>query len=214
MSPPSAPHWRAEPPADFRGPCVALIHGLLAGEHMERHLLSHLREAGHADVSLYSNHLSPRQIAARLLPAARSGRAIVLVGFSQGGFQVVKVAWALHRLGVAVDLLVTLAAGGYGRWFPAQWGANPRRLPPGVGLCLCYHAEGDALGSDRVPARNFVAAQAAARVENVRYPAALRIDHVELVRCYPQERVHPEVRRQFLDRLLSELAALDAAVRA
>lgn len=204
----SAPSWRAEPPEGHRGPCVALIHGLMAGEHMEKHLLTWLRAAGHADVSLYSNHLSPRQVAACLLPAARSGRAIVLVGFSQGGFQVVKVAWALHRLGVAVDLLVTLAAGGYGRWFPAQWGVNPRRLPPGVGLCLCYHAEGDALGSDRVPGRNFVAAQAAAQVENVRYPAALRIGHVELVRCYPQERVHPEVRGLFLDRLLAELARL------
>lgn len=206
----ASPAWLATPAADHRGPCVALIHGLLAGPHMASHLLSWLREAGHQDVSLYSNHLPPRHIAERLLPAARAGRRIVLVGFSQGGFQVVKVAWALHRLGVAVDLLVTLAAGGYGRWFPAQWGARPRDLPPGVGLCLVYHAEGDRLGTDRVVARNFVAAGAAARVENVRYARALGIGHVELVRCYPAARVHPEVRRQFLDRLLAELARLEA----
>lgn len=207
----ASPAWLAEPAADHRGPCVALIHGLLAGPHMASHLLSWLRAAGHADVSLYSNHLSPRRIAERLLPAARAGRRIVLVGFSQGGFQVVKVAWALHRLGVSVDLLVTLAAGGCGRWFPAQWGARPRDLPPGVGLCLAYHAEGDRLGTDPSPARNYVPDAAAARVENVRYPAAMRIGHVELVRCYPDGRVHPEVRRQFLERLLAELARLEAA---
>ena len=36
-------------------------------------------------------------------------------------------------LGVVVVGFVLHAAGGAGRWYPAQWGFNPRRLPAAIG---------------------------------------------------------------------------------
>jgi pimeloyl-ACP methyl ester carboxylesterase len=206
---PAPVNWRATPPDTYRGPRLALVHGLAAGNHMERHLLAFLREAGYADTTLYSNYTRPGAIALDLALATRAGRPIALVGYSQGGFQMVKVSHELARVGVPVDLLVTIAAGGGGRLYFPQIGANPRRIPANVKRCLNYYAEGDWLGTDPVPALNIARAEAAStHVENIAFPRGSGIDHVGIVRCYPPERVAPLVRTQLLDRLLQELAAL------
>lgn len=212
---PAAPAWRPVLPEAYRGPRIALIHGFLAGAHMQRHLLRLLREAGHADSTLYSNHRSPVAIARELAPAAADGRAIVLIGYSQGGFQVIKVARALARLGVPVALLVSCAAGGVGRWHPAQWGFDPRPLPGNVRRCLNAFSGADRMGTDRPHARNLVHQNGHAElVENIFFADPLGVDHVALVRCYPPARVHPAVREHLLERLLSELARLGPDVAA
>ena len=68
--------WIAQAPADYQGPRIALVHGLFAGNHMERHLLTFLRKAGFADTTLYSNHLSPDAIARDMAAAVKAGRSI------------------------------------------------------------------------------------------------------------------------------------------
>ncbi len=201
--------WRAQAPADYRGPRIALIHGLLAGEHMQKHLLRFLREAGYADTTLYSNHHSVRAIADDLAGAAGEGRAIALIGYSQGGFQVLKVAQLLSRRQLPVALVVSYAAGGAGRWYPAQWGFNPRRLPAGVRRYLNAFSGADFMGTDKPHARNFMPDNGEAElVENIFFPAALGIDHIAMARCYPAARLHPALKEQLLDRLLAELARL------
>lgn len=207
---PLLPSRRPEVPSGYRGPRIALIHGLLAGAHMQKHLLRFLREAGYADSTLYSHHRPARSIAAELATSA-DGRAIVLIGYSQGGFQVYKVAQELTRHGVPVALLVSYAAGGGGRWYPPQWGFDPRRLPKGVRRCLNAFSSADRMGTDQPYERNLVAQNGDAElVENLHFPVALGIDHIAIARCYPSERVHPAVREQLLDRLLAELARLPA----
>lgn len=201
--------WQAVPPPGYGGPRIALIHGLLAGEHMQRHLLSYLRAAGQADATLYGNHQRIAVIADALAEASAQGRPLVLAGFSQGGFQIVKVARELQRRGIAVDLAVSVAAGGFGRWYPAQWGFEPRGIPGNVRLWLNYWSEIDVMGCDRPASRNeAIAAEPATRVENLAWPAALAVDHLGTVRCYPEERVHPAVRHDLLARLRQELARL------
>jgi pimeloyl-ACP methyl ester carboxylesterase len=209
---PSPALWRATPPLNYTGPRIALIHGLLAGSHMERHLLRFLREAGQADTSLYSNHLNPGVIANDLVGAARAQRSIVLIGFSQGGFQILKVARHLAKKNITVDLAITLAAGGAGRFYPSQWGASSRRIPANVKSFLNYFAEHDFLGSDLMMSHNISRAEASTTlVENIFYPAATGITHLDTVRCFPPARVAPEVQELFLNRLLNELASLDTA---
>lgn len=201
--------WRATPPPDYRGPRIALVHGLAAGRHMEKHLLRFLREAGFADSTLYSNYLPSGVIATALEKAARAGRPIALVGYSQGGFQVVKVARKLARQNVRVNLLVTIAAGGAGRLYFPQVGFNPRQIPGNVDRCLNYFAEGDRLGTDPVARWNLARALSSrTQVENIAYPREAAVDHIGIGRCYPPERVAPLVRTLFLERLLRELEAL------
>jgi pimeloyl-ACP methyl ester carboxylesterase len=187
-----------------------LIHGLLAGKHMERHLLSWLRAAGYADTSLYSNHLSPAKIADDLAAAAQVGRPIVLIGYSQGGSQVLKVAKLLSKRGIESDLVVSLAAGGLGRFYVPQWGFDMRRIPAGIKRYLNYYAAKDLLGTDLHPAANIAHAQSKdTMLENIRYATEVGVDHFKIVTCYPEQRVLPEVRALFLDRLLAELALLN-----
>lgn len=201
--------WTARPATDYHGPRIALVHGLLAGAHMERHLLTFLRQAGFADTTLYSNHRSPAAIASDMAAAARAGRAIALIGYSQGGFQVVKAARLLQRDGIGVNLTVSVAAGGGGRLYPAQWGVNARRIPGNVQRHLNYFSVVDRLGSDPVHAHNLAQAEAPhTHIENIVYPAADGVTHIETVRCYPPERVLPAVRTLFLERLLQELHPL------
>lgn len=198
--------WIASPPADYRGPRIALVHGLAAGRHMEQHLLKFLREAGFADTTLFSHYERPAVLARHLAQDAAAGRSRVLVGYSQGGFQCVKAAQALAQQQVPVDLLVTVAAGGAGRLYFPQIGFNPRRIPANVARCLNFYAEGDPLGTDPLARLNMAQAESAAtHVENIAYPREARIDHVTLVRCYPPARVAPLVRERFLERLLAEL---------
>lgn len=205
----SLPAWRPQVPAGYRGPRIALIHGLLAGAHMQKHLLRFLREAGFADTTLYSNHHRVAAIADDLAAAAGEGRAIALIGYSQGGFQVLKVAAQLSRRQVPVDLMVSYAAGGVGRWYPPQWGFNPRRLPAGVKRYLNAFSGIDFMGTDQPHERNLMPDNGdAGLVENIFFADALGIDHVAMARCYPPERVHPDIRLRLLDRLLAELARL------
>ncbi|AXI04093.1 lipase family protein [Aquirhabdus parva] len=202
--------WRPTVPTGYRGPCIALIHGLAAGKHMERHLLSFLRAHGYPDTTLYSNHLYHARIAKDLAVAAKAGRPIVLIGYSQGGIQVVKVARKLGELGYASDLVISLAAGGLGRWFPAQWGFDMRKIPASVKRYLNYFAASDVLGTDRHVDDNLAHAESAkTHLENIRYPLEAGVDHFAIVRCYPAKRVLPEVQTLFLDRLLTELSQLD-----
>lgn len=202
-----APHpWTATPPADYRGPRIALVHGLAAGRHMERHLLRFLREAGFADTTLFSNYEKPDVLARHLAHEAAAGRPRALIGFSQGGFQCVKTAQVLAKEGIGVDLLVTVAAGGAGRLYFPQIGFNPRRIPGNVKRCLNFYAVGDPLGSDPLDHLNHARADSTqTHVENLAYPREARVDHLTLVRCYPPAKVAPLVREQFLSRLLAEL---------
>jgi pimeloyl-ACP methyl ester carboxylesterase len=198
--------WLASPPADYCGPRIVLVHGLAAGRHMERHLLSFLREAGFADTSLFSHYARPAALADHLAEAAHAGRQRVLIGYSQGGFQCVKAAQELDRRNEPVDLLVTVAAGGAGRLYFPQIGFNPRRIPANVKRCLNYFALGDHLGSDPVERLNHAqAASDATHLENFAYPRDAGVDHLAVVRCYPPAKVAPMVRERFLDRLLAEL---------
>ncbi len=208
MPHPSIP-WHANLSATTEGPRIALIHGLLAGKHMERHLLTFLRAAGYADTSLYSNHLSPAQIADDLAVAAKAGRPIVLIGYSQGGSQVLKVAKLLAKRGIEIDLVISLAAGGLGRFYFPQWGFNMRRIPAGIKRYLNYYAAKDVLGTDLLPFLNLARAESKdTDLENIGYPLSAGVDHFKIVTCYPASRVLPEVKALFLDRLLEELGEL------
>lgn len=210
----SAPkNWHATPANNYRGPKIVLIHGLLAGHHMQRHLLQFLREAGYQDTSLYSNHQRPASIANDLLQAGQAGRPIVLIGYSQGGSQVIKVARILQKHGIDCDLVISLAAGGMGRLYPAQWGFNVRQIPANIKRYLNYFAAVDHLGTDRQYHRNLAVAPGFdTHVENIAYPVDANVDHLSIVRCYPYERVVPQVRKLFLERLLTELTALTSPV--
>jgi len=201
--------WQANVSASAPVPRIALIHGLMAGKHMERHLLSFLRAAGYGDTSLYSNHLNPARIADDLAVAARAGRPIVLVGYSQGGSQVLKVAKLLSRRGIKTDLVVSLAAGGLGRFYFPQLGFNMRRIPAGIKRYLNYYAAKDILGTDLLPSANLARAESRdTYLENIGYPQSAGVDHFKIVTCYPTVRVLPKVKALFLDRLLKELAEL------
>lgn len=204
-------NWRANPANNDRGPKIILIHGLMAGTHMQRHLLQFLRDAGYADTSLYSNHQRPASIARDLIQAGQAGRPIVLIGYSQGGSQVLKVAKVLQQHNLACELVVSLAAGGMGRIYPAQWGFNVRHIPANIKKYLNYFAAVDRLGTDRQYHKNLaVASSINTHVENIAYPVTANVDHLSIVRCYPTERVVPEVQKLFLDRLLAELEKLRA----
>lgn len=202
-------NWRANPANNDHGPKIILIHGLMAGTHMQRHLLQFLRDAGYADTSLYSNHQRPASIALDLIQAGQAGRPIVLIGYSQGGSQVLKVAKVLQQHNLACELVVSLAAGGMGRIYPAQWGFNVRHIPANIKKYLNYFAAVDRLGTDRHYHKNLaVASSINTHVENIAYPVTANVDHLSIVRCYPTERVVPEVQKLFLNRLLAELEKL------
>lgn len=201
--------WKAAPPADYRGPRIGLVHGLLAGDHMARHLLTFLREAGFADTTLYSNHLSPAVIARDMKAAQNNDRRIAMVGYSQGGFQVLKTARLLQRDAIPVDLMVAVAAGGGGRLYPPQWGVNARHIPSNVRRHLNYFSMIDRMGTDPVRVLNMARAEdAQTHIENISYPPEAGVGHIDIVRCFPEERILPPVRTLFLDRLIAELSAL------
>lgn len=205
------PNWTAQPPANYRGPRIALVHGLLAGDHMARHLLTFLREAGFADTTLYSNHLPPALIARDMKAAHRNDRRVAMIGYSQGGFQVLKTARLLQCDAIPVDLMVSVAAGGGGRLYPPQWGVNARRIPANVRRHLNYFSMIDRMGTDLMRSFNLATAESAhTHIENIAYPREAGVGHIDIVRCFPAERILPPVRTLFLDRLLMELSALHA----
>ena len=193
----------------FSGPRIATIHGLFARELMEKHLAKFLAASGFQDTTVYGHVYPARRIADDLVEAASAGRPIAVVGFSQGGFQAVEVARELARRGIDLPLLVTIAAGGMGRLVPTRWGSDPRKLPANVQRCLNVYSEGDALGTDKRLLRNRAwAGNEEQRIENVEFPASEGISHIDLVRCYPDSRVHPAVKVRCLDRLLEHLAGI------
>lgn len=192
------------------GLCIAIIYGLAARQHMQRHLLHFLREAGYPNTTLYG-HLQATTIANDLQAAANKGDNLVVLGFSQGDFEAVRVAHALNRRGVNVSLLVTIAAGGLGGvLMPHRWCDNPRRLPPNVARCLNFFSETDALGTDRVLAKNYaIPAHHQQHVENLVFTEEEKVSHIALTKCYPAANVHPRVNSELLQRIKKELAMLD-----
>ncbi len=187
---------------------IAAVHGLLARDFMQRHFARYMEQEGFRDVQVYP-YLRPIRNQAREIQARAADRPIVLLGFSQGGFQAIRLAQEFCKRGREIPLLVTIAAGGMGRWLPWQWGFDPRKIPPNVGHALNFFAVGDQLGTDRRFDRNLAHhLSPQRRVENISFAAAEDIAHAELLRCYPEQRVHARVREHLLDRLLVELRAL------
>ena len=165
---------------------------------MRKHLLRMMKESGYHDTTMYSHMHPTKAIADDLSEAAGANRRIAIVGYSQGGFEAIKVARELARRDITVDLVVTIAAGGLGRTLPAN-----------VSRCLNFFSEGDRLGSDQKPERNLMkASQSGQYVENIVFPKDEHISHIRLVICYPESRVHPTVRARLLDPLQNELASL------
>lgn len=204
----SSTAWGSGASDNDSGPRIALIHGFLAGKHMERNLLRWVREAGFADASLFSNDCAPAVIADHLAAAVPHGRPLVLIGYSQGGFQVLKVAGILARRGYAIDLVASLAAGGVGRLHPAQWGFRVRRLPSNIKRLLNIYSHADVMGTDPWPSGNALQPRQGIALDNIALAKAEAIDHLALVRCFPRERVHPVVAERVLAPLLAELRAL------
>lgn len=202
------PEWQSPVPANGPGPRIVLIHGFLAGKHMARHLLRWVREAGFEDASLFSNATSPAVIADFMSAAAQHQRPLVLIGYSQGGFQVLKVARVLARRGQGVNLVVSIAAGGVGRLHPAQWGFRVRHLPDNIQRLLNVYSCADAMGTDPLPGGNQLKPRHGMVLENIALAKSDAVDHLTLVRCYPAERVHPVVAERVLAPVQAALTAL------
>lgn len=131
------------------GPSVTVIHGLWGRSYMQDHLLRFLREEALADATMFGHMHSVADIADELAQASRDLREIVIVGYSLGGFQAVKIARELERRSIPVRLLVTIGSGGLGRLTPMQWKVDNRRIPANVAACLNFCSQADLLGLDR-----------------------------------------------------------------
>lgn len=189
---------------------IILIHGFMAREHMQRHLCHFLKAQGYADTAVYGHRHSVVELAREIRHAKREGQAVAMIGFSQGGFHAVRLARYLAKYHIQIDLLVMMAAGGLGRILPTQWGFNPRQIPQNVVKTLNYFAIGDHLGSDPIVQHNhIVATQPQQHIENIVFERELHISHIDLSRCYPEQRVHPELKQRLHDRVLTELALLN-----
>lgn len=194
---------------DYSGPRVALIHGFMARRLMQHHLLHYLRNNGLSDVTMYGHLHSVDAISDDLQAVCSEGRSVVVLGYSQGGFQAVKVARELEQRGVSVALLISIAAGGLGRIFPGRWGFEPRNIPANVDVCLNFFSKGDLLGCDRNHQMNeAVGSRASQRVENHVFHAHEGVSHIDLVRCYPDEGVRPAVRTHVIERIVAEIGRL------
>lgn len=187
---------------------IIVIHGFLAREHMQRHWYAFLKQQGF-DVSLCGHMESADKIAQQLKLAHAQGQKIVIIGYSQGGFQAVKIARALNKLHTPVHLLVTLAAGGKGRWLPTQWGFNPRVIPANVAKAINYFSLSDSLGTDRVQQRNLIRATSTTQqVENIVFSLNDAVSHIAISRCFPEHRLNTVVKSQLIARVQAELAIL------
>lgn len=193
----------------YSGPRVAVIYGFMARRLMQRHLLHYLRSKGLSDVTMYGHLHSVDAISDDLQAVSSEGRNLVILGYSQGGFQAVKVARELERRGVAVSLLVSIAAGGLGRVFPGRWGSDPRTVPANVDVCLNFFSCGDLLGCDRSHQTNeAVGSRASQRIENHMFHAHEGVSHIDLVRCYPEDGIKPAVRTHVIERIMAEISSL------
>ncbi len=196
---------------DQSGPRIALIHGFLAATHMQRHLLRWVQEQGYHDARLFSNHSSVVPIADWLQVAADQGRPIALIGYSQGGFQVMKVAQVLAQRQVTVDCVASIARGGAGWLLPAQWLFRARLKNTTIRHLLNIYSHADLLGTNPGVKGNELPPQAGMTLDNIAVPRDLAVDHLTLVRCYPESRVHPAVTRYVLEPLAAALAKLGKA---
>lgn len=195
-------------PSDYSGPRIALIHGLLAGTHMQRHLLRWVQEQGYSDASLFSNHARVTPIADWLQAASAQGRPLALIGFSQGGFQVMKVAQVLAQRNIRVDFVASIARGGAGWLVPAQWRFRHGLTNTTIQHLLNIYSHADRMGTNPSAAGNELPAQPGMILENIALPRALAVDHITLVRCYPENRVHPAVAEKVLAPISAALAKL------
>ncbi len=188
---------------------IILIHGFLAKDHMQRHLCTFIKSLGYEDVKVYG-HIHPIKALAQIVEIAVGQQCpVIIIGYSQGGFHAMKLAQYLQKQNIELDLLVTIAAGGMGRLLPTQWGYNPRKLPANVRRYLNFFAEGDRLGSDLRLNSNVVEVKRQNQfVENIIFDQQDHVSHIEIVRCYPAEKVHPKVKELLLDRLVIELQHL------
>lgn len=204
------PSWHPSPPTHPTQPCIVLVHGLMAGQHMQQHWLACLRDWGYQDVTLYSNHRSLQVLREHIRAAARQGRPIVLMGYSQGGFQVLKLARLLAQDHIEVAMLVMIAAGGLGRIYPAQWRVEPRHVPANVRYAAHFYAEGDRLGTDpHICANQLYATNWATEIDNVCFAQHLQIDHFAISRAAPSRAIHDTIRQQILIPLQQRLAILN-----
>jgi pimeloyl-ACP methyl ester carboxylesterase len=193
-------------PSVNHGPIIALIHGLLGRSYMRNHLLRFLREEVNADATMFGYLHSESHIADELEEASLHRREIVIIGYSLGGFQAVKIARELERRSVPVGFLVTIGSGGPGRLAPIQWNVNNRQIPTNVAVCVNFFSEADVLGTDRRYQDNLaIATSANQRVENYEFPRIENISHMGLTRCYPKSSVHPMVRSKILERIRRDL---------
>ncbi|MCU4336084.1 lipase family protein [Acinetobacter dispersus] len=191
------------------GPCIATIYGFASREHMQRNLLRFLRQSGYENTTMYG-HLQAKMIADDLQYAASQGQSIVIIGFSQGGLEAVRVANELHQRGVCVDLLVTIAAGGRGGYFwPHRWEDDPRNIPANVLRCINYFSSADFLGTDSVYEDNLAKVTHENQyIENIYFPAKDRISHMSISKSYPTVKVHPQIQLKLLQRIINELVML------
>ncbi|MFW1910099.1 alpha/beta hydrolase [Acinetobacter ursingii] len=192
---------------------IFLFHGFMAREHMQRHWLHYLAELGYPNVELYGHLPSAKKIAKQIINLNQSKKQkIVLIGYSQGGFQAVKVAQALKRLQYPVDLLVTIAAGGKGRLLPKQWGYNPRQIPENVLKSLNFFSLSDHLGADRCYRDNLIQSSSDHQsIENIIFDRSAQVGHIELSRCYPKQRIHHLVKQHLISRIEKELFSLESS---
>ncbi|WP_130803585.1 alpha/beta hydrolase [Acinetobacter ihumii] len=189
---------------------IMLFHGLMAREHMQRHWLHYLAELGYPDVQLLGHLQSAEQIAKQICLNQTQNQKLVLLGYSQGGFQAVKVAQALEHVRHPVDLLLTIAAGGKGRLLPKQWRYNPRQIPENVRKSLNFFSLSDTLGSDRCYQDNFIQASHHDQlIENIIFDQSAQVGHIELSRCYPKQRIHHLVKQHLIFRIEHELLKLE-----
>lgn len=199
------------PDADSTAPtlCIAAIYGFAARAHMQTNLLRFLRESGYPHTTLYG-HLQAQLVADDLAAADARGHKIVLIGYSQGGLESVRVANELNRRGIRIALLVTIAGGGRGgRFWPHRWHDDPRTIPANVERCLNYFSATDKLGTDvRFDHNLAVAHDNGQHVENICFDKHDRISHLAITKCYPASRVSPRVATELLQRIQAECAAV------
>lgn len=193
---------------------IVLFHGFMAREHMQRHWLCYLKELGYSDIHLYGHLPSAKKIAKQMIDSNQNKKQkLVLIGYSQGGFQAVKVAQALKRLQYpVVDLLITIAAGGKGRLLPKQWHYNPRHIPENVLKSLNFFSLSDALGTDRCYRDNLIQASNHDQcIENIIFDRSAQVGHIELSRCYPKQHIHHLVKQHLVSRIEKELFSLESS---
>lgn len=194
---------------EYTGPRIATIYGFASRAHMKRNLLSFIRNQGFPDTTMYG-HLQSELIAQDLAAAAKQNRRIVLIGFSQGGFEAMTTARLLQQRDITVDMMVLIAARGRGgRAWPHRWRFDMRNVPANVKLCLNYFAEGDFLGTDpKLDENQAFSSNDASRVVNIVFSRQEKVSHLAISKCYPDHKVHPRVKTKLLDRLISALSEL------